>query len=168
MSKAWGDRQFLLEFLNEFAVWYQNLAAKGALPRALTGIDAQGAQFLVRLDGITLEHEDRHGLVQSILREEGAVSYAYGGPKPQESTEERLTLIAATGDYFVMGEWKVYHSPEDRLEQTELWEGDNPQEVPGAWFLTEAIRPDKNETARYEKIWRALRQQALLLQRPES
>ena len=57
----------LLNFLDEFAFWYQNMAQKESLPRALSGIDKQGRQFVIRLDGIALSHEQRHGLIRVIL-----------------------------------------------------------------------------------------------------
>lgn len=164
------NRQALLDLLNEFAYWYQNLAARDQLPRVLSGIDAQGEQFLIRLDDITLDHDARHGLIHTILTEQRSVCYAYGGvvqmAQRQSGGAEQLTLIVATDAYFVMGDWAVTRSPGIDLDQTELWEGDNPQEVPGAWFLTEAIRPAKNDVVRYLGIWKELRQQARFMQRP--
>lgn len=162
----------LLELLNEFAVWYRKLAEKGALPRALSGINAQGEQFLIRLDGITLDHEERHGLIHTILEEEKSVCYAYGGVvnAPGESQAQgvsRLRLIAATDAYFVMGAWDVIRNESIHYEQTDLWEGDNPEEIPSAWFLTDAVKLGKGDRARYQRIWHELRQQALFMQRPQ-
>lgn len=165
------DRQALLDLLYEFAFWYQNLAVKKELPRALSGIDEQGRQFLIRLDGIALDHDERHVLLHTILTEEQSICYAYGGVvqrTDQEGGEDQLTLIVATDAYFVMGDWAVKRSPDIELEQTELWEGDNPQEVPGAWLLTDAVEHEKNDEARYQNIWKELRQQARFLQRPVS
>jgi hypothetical protein len=164
------SHQDLLNLLNEFAFWYQGLAKKGPLPRALSGINTQGEQFLVRLDDLTLTHLERHALISTILREEQAVCYAYGGLAPgrdeQQESAARLTLIVATSEYFVMGEWSVHRSPSVHLEQEELWEGENPEEVPAAWFLTNAV-PVGPDAERYRSIWRELRQQAMFLQRPE-
>lgn len=159
----------LLELLNEFAYWYRNLAEKGILPRALSGINAQGEQFLIRLDGITLDHQARHQLIHTILKEEQSVCYAYGGPVGEAGDGRalpNLRLIAATEDYFVMGAWEVEHGHPLRFEQTDLWEGDNPEEIPAAWFLTNAVAVTAADVERYRHIWRELRKQALILQRP--
>jgi hypothetical protein len=164
------DRQYLLNLLNEYAFWYQSLARRGPLPRALSGINARGEQFLIRLDDIHLGHQERHELISTILREEQAECYAYGGVSSAQASgregAEQLTLIVATSTYFVMGEWSVYRKPSLRFEQRELWEGDNPEEVPAAWFLTNAATTG-SDVERYRSIWRELRPQARFLQRPE-
>lgn len=163
------NHQELLNLLNELAFWYQRMAKRGPLPRTLSGINAQGEQFLIRLDGITLGHQERHALISTILKEEQALCYAYGGVSSVLDSEregtEQLTLIVATSVYFVMGEWAVHRKPPIRFEQKELWEGDNPEAVPSAWFLTNAVSvgPD---IERYRSIWRELRPQARVLQRP--
>jgi len=165
------NHQELLNLLNEFAFWCQALAKKGPLPRALSGINAQGAQFLIRLDGIALRHQERHALISTILREEQTACYAYGGvsqdPDGEQEAAERLTLIVATSAYFVMGEWAIHRTPSIRFEQKELWEGDNPEDVPSAWFLTNAVSVGQ-DIERYRSIWRELRPQARFLQRPVS
>jgi hypothetical protein len=175
--KTWQGRNDimsadLLELLNEFAYWYRKLAEKGVLPRALSGINGQGEQFLIRLDGVTLNHQERHKLIHTILKEEQSVCYAYGGvvnavDGNEAQPTEQLRLIAATDTYFVMGAWEVGLKPSLRFEQTDLWEGDNPEEIPSAWFLTDAIEVSKEEAARYRQIWREMRAQALILQRPQ-
>jgi hypothetical protein len=162
----------LLELLNEFAYWYRKLAEKGVLPRALSGINAQGKQFLIRLDGLTLDHQERHKLIHTILKAEQSVCYAYGGVVSAEGGDDaqsttQLRLIAATGAYFVMGAWEVGHKPPLRFEQSDLWEGDNPEEIASAWFLTNAVEVSEEEAARYRKIWGQMRDQALILQRPQ-
>jgi hypothetical protein len=163
------NHQELLNLLNEFAFWYQGMAKKGLLPRALSGINAQGEQFLIRLDGITLGHQERHALISTILKEEQALCYAYGGVSQaldgEQEAAEQLTLIVATSTYFLMGEWAVIQKPPIQFEQKELWEGDNPEAVPSAWFLTDAVSvgPD---IERYRSIWREMRPQARFLQRP--
>lgn len=168
MSMQVFSHQELLNLLNEFAFWYRGMANKGLLPRALSGINAQGEQFLIRLDGITLGHQERHELISTILREEQAICYAYGGASPildEKEEAEQLTLVVATSAYFVMGEWAVHRIPSFRFEQKELWEGDNPEEVPAAWFLTNAVSTGQ-DNERYRSIWRELRLQARFLQRP--
>ncbi len=163
------SHQDLLNLLNEFAFWYQSLAKKGPLPRALSGINAQGEQFLIRLDDLTLAHQERHALISTILREEQAICYAYGGLSSgrveQQNAPGRLTLVVATSAYFLMGEWVVIQKPPIQFEQKELWEGDNPEDVPAAWFMTNAV-PVGPDVERYRSIWRELRLQARFLQRP--
>jgi hypothetical protein len=162
----------LLELLNEFAYWYRKLAEKRILPRALSGINAQGEQFLIRFDGVTLDHHERHKLIHTILKEEQSVCYAYGGvvnelKESEAQSAAQLRLLAATHAYFVMSAWEVEFRPSFRFEQTELWEGDNPEEIPSAWFLTDAIEVSKEEAARYKAIWWEMREQALVMQRPQ-
>jgi hypothetical protein len=161
------DHQFLFEYLNEFAFWYQNMASQSGLPRALSGINKSGGQFVVRLDGVVLTHEERHGLISIILEQEGASCYAYGGMlRPEGEDEDRLILIVASHDYYLMSSFTV-DQDKATLHQRELWEGDNPQDIPGAWFLTGSIQVSDADRTRYQLIWQDLRQQAMFLQRPE-
>jgi hypothetical protein len=161
------DHEQLLGFLNEFAFWYQQMGQKGELPRALSGFNAAGEQFVIRLDGVALSHKERHGLIRTILSQEQAICYAYGGlMKPAETTDEQLTLIVATSGYYLVADFELIQGGEVLLEQRDLWEGDNPAEVPSAWFLTDAIEVTDADRQRYQNIWQELRHQAMFLQRP--
>ncbi len=160
------DHDELVDLLNEFAVWYHRLSEKGLLPRTLSGINDSGKQFLLRLDDVTLSNDERHQLIHTILREEAAVCYAYGGMIQQEQGEH-LTLVIATEEQYVIGSWQVLREEGIQLEHKELWEGDNPEEVPAAWFLTPAVRVSDADRLRYQAIWKELSEQAMRMQRPE-
>jgi hypothetical protein len=160
------DHEELIDLLNEFAVWYHRLSEKGLLPRTLGGINAAGQQFLLRLDDVTLNNDERHQLIHTILQEEEAVCYAYGGLVQQEDGEY-LTLITATAEQYVIGSWLVLRGAGIQLVHKELWEGDNPEEVPAAWFLTQAVSVSDGDLRRYQAIWKALSEHAMRMQRPD-
>jgi hypothetical protein len=160
------DHNELVDLLNEFAVWYYRLSEKGLLPRTLSGINASGQQFLLRLDDVTLSDNERHQLIRTILQKEDAVCYAYGGLIQQEDGEH-LTLVTATADQYVIGSWLVLREEGISLEQRELWEGDNPAEVPAAWFLTAAVSVSDEDRSRYQAIWKELSEHAMRMQRPD-
>jgi len=160
------DPVHLFEYLNEFAYWYQQMARKGELPRALSGVNASGEQFVVRLDGLVLPDEERHRLIRCILLQEESTSYAYGGRLVQaDRTEDVIVLITASKDYYFMSTFELIQDEQVFLKQTDLWEGDNPADIPGAWFLTNAVSLNDQDSLRYQSIWQDLRHQAKFLDR---
>ena len=160
------DPEQLFEYLNEFAYWYQQMARKGELPRALSGINASDEQFVVRLDGLVLPDEERHRLIRCILLQEASVSYAYGGRLVQaDRAEEVIALITASKDYYFMSTFELIRDDQVFLKQTDLWEGDNPDDIPGAWFLTHAVSLNDQDSLRYQSLWQDLRHQARFLDR---
>lgn len=75
-GSADGDLASLL--IAEFAEWFQNLGAKGVLPRAFTGVSKGGKQAVVILSGLPLDHDQRREFLIWLCRTEEFVAYAYG------------------------------------------------------------------------------------------
>jgi hypothetical protein len=63
--------------VDEFAVWHRNLAEKGIVPRAFTGVTTNGNQTVVILTGLPLDHVQRRDFLIWLCRTEGFVGYAY-------------------------------------------------------------------------------------------
>jgi hypothetical protein len=75
-DQASSDLASLL--IAEFAERFQNLGAKGVLPRAFTGVSKGGKQAVVILSGLPLDHDQRRGFLIWLCRTEEFVAYAYG------------------------------------------------------------------------------------------
>lgn len=62
---------------NEFEAWHRNLAEKGIIPRAFTGITADGTQAVVILTGLPFDHVQRRDFLIWLCRVEHFAAYAY-------------------------------------------------------------------------------------------
>ena len=70
------DNEICDLLFEEYRQWYESLARdQGKLPRSLSGISANGLQFIVILDGLNLNHVDRDNLIKTALRLEPSVAY---------------------------------------------------------------------------------------------
>jgi hypothetical protein len=100
-SEASDDLASLL--VAEFAVWFQNLGAKGILPRAFTGVTGSGNQAVTVLAGLPLDHIQHRRFLVWLCRNEGFVAYAYGthvGIAQDSSTViEGLDICASSNRY---------------------------------------------------------------------
>jgi hypothetical protein len=74
-----GDEANHLAWLlaNEFETWHRDLAEKGIVPRAFTGVTTNGNQAVVILTGLPLNHVQRRDFLIWLCRTEGFVGYAY-------------------------------------------------------------------------------------------
>jgi hypothetical protein len=66
--------------LNELHEWYASMADAGNMPRAFTGIKADGRQFVVVLDGLGLDHVQYRQFLAWLCVQESITSYAYAAP----------------------------------------------------------------------------------------
>jgi hypothetical protein len=99
-DQASSDLASLL--IAEFAEWFQNLGAKGVLPRAFTGVSKGGKQAVVILSGLPLDHDQRRGFLIWLCRTEEFVAYAYGtqvGIADESSVTEGLDIYASSNKY---------------------------------------------------------------------
>jgi hypothetical protein len=64
--------------VEEFAQWFSNLGANGAVPRAFTGVKQDERQFITILSGISLDHVARRNYLIWLCRKEDVVAHAYG------------------------------------------------------------------------------------------
>ncbi len=87
----------------EFVVWFQNLGAKGILPRAFTGVTNDGKQAVIVLTGLPLDHIQRREFLIWLCRNEGFVAYAYGThvgiAKDTSTVTECLDIYASSNRY---------------------------------------------------------------------
>lgn len=62
---------------NEFEAWHRNLAEKGIVPRAFTGVTTDGTQAVVILTGLPFDHVQRRDFLIWLCRVEHFATYAY-------------------------------------------------------------------------------------------
>jgi hypothetical protein len=83
-----GTNELASVLVDEFGEWYRNLATRGAVPCAFTGVTANGNQAVIILTGLSLNHVQRREFLIWLCRTESFVSYAY-------STQSKQTPEAA-------------------------------------------------------------------------
>jgi hypothetical protein len=85
---------------DEFEAWHRNLAEKGIIPRAFTGVTTNGNQAVVILTGLSLNHIQRRDFLIWLCRTEGFVGYAYstqvGIANENGETNEALDIYASS------------------------------------------------------------------------
>ena len=75
-SEVDGDLAVVLA--SEFDIWFRNMSAKGALPRAFTGLTKDGKQAVVILTDLPFDDVQRRNFLIWLCRMEQFVAYAYG------------------------------------------------------------------------------------------
>lgn len=100
-----GPRDIAVNLAGEVATWLQNLGAKGALPRAFTGITREGKQAIVILTGLPFDHVQRREFIIWLCRQEKFVAYAYathvGVADDDFRVTEALDVYASSDRYDV-------------------------------------------------------------------
>ena len=157
------------QLFEEYTLWYANLIKdSGRLPRSVSGVSEDGNQFTLIVDGLDFNHIERHNFIKSVLESEQSIAYAYGslmmtGTDKKDEFEERLVIIAANSQHYVWGEWRVFRNSDGDaigLQHSSTHEGDDPDDNPGAWFLTNALSFSKKDRVKFEGIWKHLREDA--------
>jgi hypothetical protein len=152
----------LPELFEEYSEWYLELAAgHGVLPRSISGVSAEGRQFIYLLDSLELHHMARNKYLRFVLDEQRSVAYAYGGialrgDSDEGRVEEVLDVVAADSKRYIMGNWLVVRGEEGTvagLKHMGTTTGDDPEKHPASWFLSGSIRFTDPERARYAVIW---------------
>ncbi|NTW11502.1 MAG: hypothetical protein HGA26_09115 [Chlorobiaceae bacterium] len=154
----------LQELFEEYTEWYKSLACEnGVLPRSISGVDADGCQFIYPLDILELHHMARNKYIRFVLNVHNAIAYAYGGLALRGDSdigeiEEVLDVVAADAKHYIMGHWRVVRDEEGKivgLEHMGTGKGDDPENHPASWFLSGAIRFNESEIIKYGDIWAA-------------
>jgi hypothetical protein len=158
---------------SEYVQWYIEIANKGGhIPRSISGVDKNGNQFIFVLEGFNLDHIERDNFIKVILKEELSTHYAYGTlmnafNDESEMLEEELNVITASAERYIYGVFTVLRSESGSMELKSkgVWEGDDPENYPGMWFLSNPpVLPDV-DLKKYVKMWKASRNEAFFKQR---
>jgi hypothetical protein len=173
------NSDFAQTLFNEFVVWYTNLVkTHGQIPRALTGVSEDGAQFILILDGLGLNHVERHKFIKFVLESERSIAYAYGSLNMsttdiEDQLEEVLDIIVADAQHYVAGTWRVVRDDAGRateLKQKGSYEGDDPGQYPGppgTWYLRGSRNWSRSEAKELAEVWSRAREKALFRHRNE-
>jgi hypothetical protein len=166
--------ELLRELFEEYKEWYFSVAEEDrVLPRSISGIDADGKQFIYLLDGLTLQTMARNKFLRYVLDEHRAVVYAYGGLALRGDSdlgeiEEVLDVVAADATHYIMGHWKVIRGEDGNvtgLMPMGVSEGDDLEKHPSTWFLAGAIRFTDTEKLKYGALWETAKMEALFKNR---
>jgi hypothetical protein len=166
--------ELLHELFEEYSEWYFSLAEEeGFLPRSISGVDADGRQFIYLTDGLTLQPMARNKFLRYVLDEHHAMAYAYGGLSLRGDSdlgeiEEIFDVVAADAKHYIKGHWKVIRGEDGRvsgLMPMGVREGDDPEKHPSSWFLAGAIRFTDAEKLKFGGLWEAAKAEALFKNR---
>lgn len=86
--------------------WFANLAKRGEIPRAFTGVTPDGRQLIVILNGLPFDHVKRRDFLIWLCQKYRMIAYAYAthvGKMLEHGTVEGLDIYASsyTKDVFI-------------------------------------------------------------------
>ena len=160
--QTFDSMELLRELFEEYKEWYFSVAEEdGVLPRSISGIDADGKQFIYLLDGLTLQTMARNKYLRFVLDANRSVVYAYGGLALRGDSdlgeiEEVLDVVAASAERYITGHWKVMRGEDGgitSLMPMGVREGDDLEKQSSTWFLAGAIRFTDAEKLKYGALW---------------
>jgi hypothetical protein len=164
------SKGLLRELFEEYSEWYFSVAEEdGVLPRSISGISADGNQFIYLIDGLTLPPLVRNKYLRFILDERQSAVYAYGGVALRGDSdlgeiEEVLDVVAANTEHYIMGHWKVIRGENGKvsgLKPMGISEGDDLEKHSSTWFLAGAIKFSDAEKLKYAGIWEEAKPEVL-------
>lgn len=148
------------ELFRDYLKEYAAQAAEGRLPKQVIGIMADGRRFELDLEGVNLGPFQKDKLIRHVLQAEGVERYLYATVIRIEDDDsgkvsERVLLICAAADEYVGGDWAVIRAADGAIALKPLgeWSGHDPGQMPGTWFLTDAVVVEPEERPRYAALW---------------
>ena len=148
------------ELFRDYVNDYAAQVAQGRLPKQVIGIMTDGQRFELDLENVSLGPFQKDKLIRYVLQTEGAERYLYATVIRIEDDEsgkvsERVLLISAAADEYVGGDWAVIRAADGAMTLKPLgeWSGHNPGQMPGTWFLTDAVVVEPEERPRYAALW---------------
>jgi len=98
----------LQSLFNEFTSWHRGMALNnGAVPKTLSGVAADGRQFIVQLSGIRVRSNELYSFMKTVLAVENAVAYAtgclLGHTGEQGELVEEIYVVSASSNACIQG-----------------------------------------------------------------
>ncbi|HRF63147.1 MAG TPA: hypothetical protein PK708_09705 [Candidatus Competibacter sp.] len=145
---------------------YQAGVAEGRLSKWVIGVTATGQRIEIDLNSLKLGPFEKDKLIKCALEAEGAECYVYATnvrimDEETHKLSERVLIVCATAADYVGGDWGVMRAADGTMTLKPLgeWSGQDPEQTPGTWFLTDTILLEPDEQVRYAAIWAELRDQ---------
>ena len=157
--------KMLDQLFTECTDWYKKIVINTPdVPKVLYGITSGTERFFFLLDFLNelqMDHRQRHKFIKVVLEEENAEAYVYGTlVMTIPDRREYLDLVAADTHRYIWGTWQVIRNSDDRVQSLQFSKKggyQDPEEYPGAWFLTDTLSVTKNERRSYSKMWNQFR-----------
>jgi len=157
----------------EFGEWHRNLAAKGVIPRAFTGVAATGKQAVVILTGLPLNHIQRRQFLIWLCRIEGFVGYAYstqvGISNEGREITEALDIYASSAHFDVSKTLLIERSSDGKINLLDEHNAVlSPKSGNGPFFgLQKSSEPIPAQDERiFVSLWEELKTKAMWRKRP--
>jgi len=160
----------LLQSLHdEFVALYKGIAFNsGAVPRTLSGVSADGKQFIVQLTGLSFSSADLHAFMKTVLAAENAVAYATGCWMEQYGEQgeliEGIYVVTASSNECIQGFATLQRDADGtvtKLGNFSKHEDYSPQESVQTSLLTTVNSESAPlEWGRYMSVWQELKKTA--------
>lgn len=157
--------------VEEFANWYSNLGAAGAIPRAFSGVTEDWRQFIVVLTGIPIEERNRREFLIWLCRREAVIAYIYGthvGIADDHSVpptiSEAVDLYASSANLNISLTMHLKRDADSKIiySRSEIYKSTNFSEwYPFLNLQSVSNSIDSNEERTYEIVWQELRKKVL-------
>ena len=153
------------KLLQQTEEWYQSLVTDhGRLPCSLGGANAKEDQFVFIMDGLELDHVEKHEFIRFVLREEKSEYFQYGVlngvfDDETQSIREELTLTAGNNQTAITSYWSV-HRDEDghpTIEFKNRLTIDDPCNYIPTSFLCEHAPAEPAKLEKYHALWATIR-----------
>jgi len=153
------------KLLQQTEEWYQSLVTDhGRLPCSLGGTNAKEDQFVFIMDGLELDHVEKHEFMRFVLREEKSEYFQYGVlngvfDDETQSIREELTLTAGNNKTALTSYWYV-HRDEDghpTIEFKKRLSVDDPCNYIPTSFLCEHAPAEPAKLEKYHALWATIR-----------
>jgi hypothetical protein len=161
--------RLLHSLYDEFTAMYKDFAFNsGVVPQVLSGVDADGRQFIIQLTGISFSSAELHSFIKTVLAAEHAVAYATGSLMNQYGEHgeliEGIYIVSASLKECIQGFAALQRDADGTITRLEVFPKHvdcSPQENVQTSFLTTAnIETASMECDRYLVIWEELKKTA--------
>lgn len=156
----------------EFVLWFQNLGAKGILPRAFTGVTNDGTQAVIVLTGLPLDHIQRREFLIWLCRNEGFVAYAFGTyvgiAKDTSAVNEGLDIYASSNRYDASKTLRIERQEDSTIQYFDQHHAILPAKHGNGLFFglqrSDELIPSSNDRL-FRELWAELKSNCMWRQR---
>ncbi len=159
--------------IGEFCQWFSNLAVQGTLlPKAFSGINPDGKQFIVILTDLGLDTMEHLDFMKYVLHAEKSIAFVFKMRMIAQLSKE--PEILQEQHQFISGQEGSYHNIGLTSKDGESWESgtiicnESHSKVPEMFFqelLQEPYSPSQSDE-KYSALWSSVRDRVRWQDRP--
>lgn len=149
---------------NEFETWHRNLAEKGIIPRAFTGVTANGNQAVLILTGLFSDPIQRRNFLIWLCRTEGFVACAYSTQVVMEDDSQALDIYASSDRLDVSKTLRIERRGDGKIGLVEEHSATlSPNDDNGPFFglQRKKVAISSQDQEAFSSLWREMRPKAM-------